>query len=165
LYVGESRQIVRSICGEVPAGSPIVIGGDFNFKSFGQRLASEQPTNDSSEVDALREFRDLGLFVAWRDVHSDLPLPQTLRWNGAPATPYHCDGFLFRGMDVHWQSGDCVAQSAGTLSPRLTPARRRQSAGIPTSTLMLTRQHKCCIMGFCDEQSVQAVAGQAGLHV
>ena len=99
-YVAESLEIVRAICAEVPSGSPLVIGGDFNFKSFGERLPNEQPANEDSELDTLQKFRDLGLFVAWRDAHEGLPLPQTLRWNRAPATPYHCDGFLLRGVDV-----------------------------------------------------------------
>ncbi len=99
-YVAESLKLVRAICAEVPLGSPLVIAGDFNFRSFGERLPNEQPPNHDSELEALKEFRDLGLFVAWRDAHAGLPLPQTLRWNGAPATPYHCDGFLLRGMDV-----------------------------------------------------------------
>jgi hypothetical protein len=75
-----------------------VIGGDFNFKSFGERLASESIQTDRSEFRALQEFRANGFSVAWRDSHPAEPLPQTLRWNGAPTTPYHCDGFLTRGF-------------------------------------------------------------------
>ena len=33
------------------------------------------------------------------NTHPGLPLPQTLRWSGGPAKPYHSDGFLFRGID------------------------------------------------------------------
>lgn len=99
-YVAESLKIVHAICAAVPSGAPLVIGGDFNFKSFGERLPNELPANEGSELDALKQFRDLGLLVAWRDSHHGLPLPQTLRWKKAPATPYHCDGFLLRGVDV-----------------------------------------------------------------
>jgi len=99
-YVAEALEIVRAICAAVPPGSSLVIGGDFNFRSFGERLLNEQPANHGSELEALKEFRNLGLFVAWRDAHPGLPLPQTLRWNGGHATPYHCDGFLLRGVDI-----------------------------------------------------------------
>jgi endonuclease/exonuclease/phosphatase family metal-dependent hydrolase len=99
-YVSEALKIVRSICVDVPKGCPLIIGGDFNFKSFGERLLDEQLASDRAELEALQEFRALGLFVAWRDAHPNAPLPQTLRWNGQPATPYHCDGFLVRGIDV-----------------------------------------------------------------
>ena len=97
-YVEESRKIVSVICKEVPSMAPLVIGGDFNFKSLGVRLSSEVIRTDASELEALQGFRDLGLSVAWQDAHPDQSLPQTLRWNRAPSTPYHCDGFLTRGL-------------------------------------------------------------------
>ena len=113
-YVAESLQIVHAICAEVPSAAPLVIGGDFNFTSFGERLPNELPANDGSELDALKQFRDLGLLVAWRDSHHGLPLPQTLRWKKAPATPYHCDGFLLRGVDV--STIQCEVLSSGVVT-------------------------------------------------
>lgn len=97
-YVAESRRIVAEICARVSTSARLVIGGDFNFTSFGERLPSEMIAMQRSELDALAEFRALGFAVAWRDCHAGEPLPQTLRWNGGPSVPYHCDGFLVRGF-------------------------------------------------------------------
>ena len=113
-YVAESLQIVRAICAMDTTDVPLVIGGDFNFKSFGERLPSERLATSRSELEALREFRDLGFCVAWRDAHPGLPLPQTLRWKGARATPYHCDGFLLRGIDV--RTIQCEVLSSGFVT-------------------------------------------------
>jgi endonuclease/exonuclease/phosphatase family metal-dependent hydrolase len=99
-YVTEARQIVRTICATVPIGAPLIIAGDFNFTSFGERLPDEPLVNTKPELAALKEFRELNLSVAWRDTHPKLPLPQTIRWKKAPATPYHCDGFLLRHIEM-----------------------------------------------------------------
>jgi hypothetical protein len=37
------------------------------------------------------EFR---LMPCWQAMHPGKPLAQTLRWVGARATPYHCDGIF-----------------------------------------------------------------------
>jgi endonuclease/exonuclease/phosphatase family metal-dependent hydrolase len=113
-YIGESLQIVRSICAEVPASAPLVIGGDFNFTSFGERLPIERPLNTRREREALTEFRSLGLSIAWRDAHPMLPLPQTLRWNNDPTVPFHCDGFLLRGRDGTADECDVLSSEAIT---------------------------------------------------
>ena len=68
-YVTESRRIVAAICAQVPTSVPLVVGGDFNFKSFGERLSSESITINQSEAAALGEFRRCGFSVAWRDCH------------------------------------------------------------------------------------------------
>lgn len=102
-YVDESLRIVTAICAKVLPGVPLIIGGDFNFKSLGVRAASEVLRNTPQERQALRQFRELGLSLAWQDCHPDEPLPQTLRWTRDPATAFHCDGFLLRdcgGMTV-----------------------------------------------------------------
>ena len=98
-YVAESRKIVDAICGRVPSGVPLVIGGDFNFASFGER---QQPTalkTSKAEATALQSFRKLDFKVAWCDSHPGQALPQTIRWTRDPAKPFHCDGFLLRGFD------------------------------------------------------------------
>jgi len=97
-YVAESLKIVAAICENIPSSGSLVIGGDFNFKSLGERLVSEAIRTEETELQALREFRERGLSIAWRDSHPEEPLPQTLRWNPAQTTPYHCDGFLTRGF-------------------------------------------------------------------
>jgi hypothetical protein len=96
-YVREATQIVSAVCEAIPSNAPVVIGGDFNFKSLGERLPSESLQCDDGEVEALQEFRTRGFSVAWRDVHPRRALPQTLRWSREPTTPFHCDGFLIRG--------------------------------------------------------------------
>jgi endonuclease/exonuclease/phosphatase family protein len=98
-YVAESRRIVSAICEAVPSTARLVIGGDFNFKSFGNRIGSEVVRSDAAELEVLAAFRSLGLSNVWQDCHPGEPLPQTLRWKGSPSTPYHCDGFLMRGWN------------------------------------------------------------------
>jgi exonuclease III len=110
--VAEAVKIVAAICAQVPATGRLVIGGDFNVKSLGERLASEQIRVDNAERRALHEFRQRGLAIAWRDVHPRRALPQTLRWRRAPTTPFHCDGFLTRGFPAAAMACDILC-SAG----------------------------------------------------
>jgi len=97
-YVRESRTIVDRITRAVPRDAPLVIGGDFNFASLGERVAGERRATAADEQIALEEFRSQGFLVAWRDLHPAAPLPQTLRWTGNRKTPFHCDGYLVRGL-------------------------------------------------------------------
>lgn len=97
-YVAESQAIVTAICASVPSAAPLVIGGDFNFKSLGQRLPSETIQTTMAELQAIQEFRDRGLSVAWHDCHPGKPLQQTLRWTNDQSVPFHCDGFLTRNL-------------------------------------------------------------------
>jgi hypothetical protein len=111
-YVEESRLIVAEICARVPPSVPLVIGGDFNFKSFGERLTNESVRTERSELEALADFRRRDLFVAWRDLHPGEPLPQTLRWNGDRTRPYHCDGYLTRGLTETAMFCDVIAPNS-----------------------------------------------------
>lgn len=97
-YVAESRAIVRAICAHAPSTAPLLIGGDFNFKSLGHRLPSESIQTENPELQALQEFRSHGLSVAWQDCHPGEPLQQTLRWSNNQSVPFHCDGFLTRNV-------------------------------------------------------------------
>lgn len=99
-YVREARTIVDRINTAVPRDAPLVIGGDFNFASLGERVDGERRATDPSEQKALDEFRTQGFLVAWRDLHPAAPLPQTLRWTGDRTTPFHCDGYLVRGLEA-----------------------------------------------------------------
>ena len=108
-YVSEVRKIIAAICTQVPLGAPLVIGGDFNFTSLGERLVTEPLRTTSAESDALREFQTRGLSVAWRECNQDSPLPQTLRWIKDPSIPYHCDGFLTRDLKGRSVSCDVIA--------------------------------------------------------
>lgn len=76
------------------------------------------PTANNDEPRGGYVAESLEIVLARR--HQGLPLPQTLRWNRAPATPYHCDGFLLRGMDV--TSVQCESSLRGTSPVRATIA-------------------------------------------
>jgi endonuclease/exonuclease/phosphatase family metal-dependent hydrolase len=99
-YVREARTIVDRINTAVPIGAPLVIGGDFNFASLGERVVGERRALAPDEQKALDEFRSMGFLVAWRDLHPAAPLPQTLRWTGDRSTPFHSDGYLVRGIEA-----------------------------------------------------------------
>jgi endonuclease/exonuclease/phosphatase family metal-dependent hydrolase len=95
-YVAEAVCIVETIYQQLPAGADVVIGGDFNFTSLGQRHEDEPIQTKKQEQAALTRFADLGLVSCWLCAHPGRPLAQTLRWSSdrAPGrtTPYHCDG-------------------------------------------------------------------------
>lgn len=99
-YVREACTIVERIHVAVPRDAAVVIGGDFNFASLGERLEGEQLALAAAEQRALDMFRTRGFLVAWRDLHPAMPLPQTLRWTGDRTRPFHCDGYLVRGFDA-----------------------------------------------------------------
>jgi hypothetical protein len=107
-YIAEARLMVSAICDVVPRKAALIIGGDFNFRSFGERLNVETLRTTRPELAALREFRAHGFCVVWRDTRPEAPLPQTLRWRRAPATPFHCDGFLTRNIEPTRLSGDVL---------------------------------------------------------
>lgn len=98
-YVREARSIVEAINSIVPRDAPLIIGGDFNFASLGQRMVDEPITMRPDELQALEAFRAQRFVVAWRALHGRGPLPQTLRWDGNKAAPYHSDGYLVRGLE------------------------------------------------------------------
>jgi hypothetical protein len=99
-YIHEACTIVMRIIAAVPPAAPVIIGGDFNFASLGERLEGERRAMNPSEQQALDMFRAQGFLVAWRDLHPGAPLPQTLRWTGDRTTPFHCDGYLVRGLEA-----------------------------------------------------------------
>jgi endonuclease/exonuclease/phosphatase family metal-dependent hydrolase len=98
-YVAEARQIIEAICAQIPEHASLIVAGDFNFRSLGERLPTETLQTTRAELRALREFRAKGLSVVWRETHPTSPLPQTLRWRSRPSVPFHCDGFLARGFN------------------------------------------------------------------
>ena len=95
-----ARAIVDQINTAVPIDAPLIIGGDFNFASFGERIDGEGLITNPQEQKALDGFRAESFLVAWRDLHPAAPLPQTLRWTGDRATPFHSDGYLVRGFEA-----------------------------------------------------------------
>ena len=93
-YVREVRSIVEAIHNAVPKNATVWIGGDFNFTSLGERLETESLKTKPEERSALQYFKSVGLVPLWHALHPERPLPQTIRWSGDKALPYHCDGFL-----------------------------------------------------------------------
>jgi endonuclease/exonuclease/phosphatase family metal-dependent hydrolase len=75
-------------------GCDLVIAGDFNL-TVSERQATEplETLRDDRAIQArLRD--EFGLVNCWQTTHPGEPLPQTLRWENAPETPYHCDGIF-----------------------------------------------------------------------
>jgi hypothetical protein len=59
-----------------------------------------------------------------------LPLPQTLRWKSDPMVPFHCDGFLLRGMDGTLDQCDVLSSEAITSWSDHNPLVLRVRAGV-----------------------------------
>jgi endonuclease/exonuclease/phosphatase family metal-dependent hydrolase len=89
----------------VPSHADLVMGGDFNFVSLGDRKKSEGLKTTSAEREALARFARLGLVSCWATTHPGRALAQTLRWSGDStpdkSTPYHCDGIF---VPTSWDS-------------------------------------------------------------
>ena len=93
-------------------GCDIVIGGDFNL-TVGERHHSESRTTEEAHRKIQARLRDeFGLINCWQAANPDLPLAQTLRWNGDRASPYHCDGiFVPQSWEPHLET--CSVLSDG----------------------------------------------------
>src|SRR5437016_3280282 len=78
------------------------MGGDFNFKSLGERQPNEELQTTASELRVLASIKGMGLASCWRTAHPGAPLPQTLRWAGEKTRPYHCDGIF---VPKSWDAG------------------------------------------------------------
>ena len=80
--------------GKLRDESDLIIGGDFNL-TIGQRQSTESLTTAEADLAIQNRLRDeFGLINCWQSVHSDEPLPQTLRWSRDRSVPYHCDGIF-----------------------------------------------------------------------
>lgn len=97
-YVEEAVGILKAIRSVVPDDADLVLGGDFNFLSLGERLEGEGMKTTLAEREALASFDDAGLISCWSASHPERALAQTLRWSADKApgkcTPYHCDGIF-----------------------------------------------------------------------
>jgi exonuclease III len=83
-------QLIEAIVEKFP-GEKIVMGGDFNLTTA-IRQENEELQNTKGELAILKHIENgLGLINTWQTLHPCQPLPQTLRWNNKPLTPYHCD--------------------------------------------------------------------------
>jgi hypothetical protein len=93
-YVAEVDHILDLIEPMV-RGYGVILGGDFNFCSLGQRTLTERYRTRTNETRVLqRLLDDLGLVNCWQERHPGEALAQTLRWAGNPMIPYHCDGIF-----------------------------------------------------------------------
>lgn len=101
-YVSEVRSILSWLRGNLPEDAALIIGGDFNFTSLGERREHEEVQTTAAERKALADFTDAGLVSAWAAAHPAADLPQTLRWTGNPKRPFHCDGVL---IPRSWANG------------------------------------------------------------
>lgn len=96
-YLKEVETVISHVRGVIPAGSEVLIGGDFNF-TIGERQIGDLQETTHAEREVIARMAELGLSSCWSMSHQDFPLGQTLRWMGdrAPhkATPFHCDGIF-----------------------------------------------------------------------
>lgn len=103
-YVAETMSVLDMIEKQVPGNADLILGGDFNFVSLGNRRADESRKTTAQEREALARFARLGLVSCWTEAHPNCALPQTLRWSGDAtpdkSTPYHCDGIF---VPASWQ--------------------------------------------------------------
>jgi len=97
-YVAEVMNILDRLGRQVPAGADLILGGDFNLRSLGERTEAECFRTLPAERRCLARLAGLGLVSCWAAAHPGRPLPQTLRWTGdktpGKSTPYHCDGIF-----------------------------------------------------------------------
>jgi exonuclease III len=78
----------------------MIIGGDFNLYSLGERHKSEIKNGKPwitlpEERGILTRLRDtFGLTNCWQTANPGVPLAQTLRWCRNPISAFHCDGIF-----------------------------------------------------------------------
>lgn len=114
-YVEEVGKILEHIDRRWPKETvDVILAGDFNFRSLGERQSGEALETREGERKALAQFAALGLVSCWTTAHPSAPLPQTLRWSGdrteGKTTPYHCDGIF---VPRAWAAGvKCEVLSA-----------------------------------------------------
>lgn len=91
-YIKQVNLILDGIKAQIPAGSAVIIGGDFNV-SIGFRHPTEELQQNHPKL--MKRFRqELGLMNCWQMANPNQNLPQTLRWSNDKTKPYHCDGIF-----------------------------------------------------------------------
>jgi hypothetical protein len=105
-YVEEVVSILDLIEKDVPSQADLILGGDFNFLSLGNRRKGEDIQTTPAEQAALARFAKRGLVSCWTAAHPGHALGQTLRWSADKApdksTPFHCDGIF---VPEAWRPG------------------------------------------------------------
>ena len=90
-YVQSGNELM-DVLGPLIGDSTCILGGDWNF-TVAMRDPGDPRGHRRGEVEfLLRMVDEFALVPAWRVVHPEGKLPQTLRWMRDPRTPYHCDG-------------------------------------------------------------------------
>jgi len=114
---------------------PLVVGGDFNFKSLGRRLPSEVLATEHPELEAIEEFQSIGFSLAWQRCHPGEPLAQTLRWAKKPTVPFHCDGFLVRNVGDAGLACDVICNDSGIMVSDHNPVVLEFTEALPNNRL------------------------------
>jgi endonuclease/exonuclease/phosphatase (EEP) superfamily protein YafD len=92
-YVKTMHQILDAIAPHA-VGMDVVLGGDFNVAA-GMRRQTDKVRTSNGERQLLQRLKlEFKLMACWQAMHPRQKLAQTLRWNGNPITPYHCDGIF-----------------------------------------------------------------------
>ncbi|MEO0768302.1 MAG: endonuclease/exonuclease/phosphatase family protein [Cyanobacteria bacterium J06649_4] len=91
-YVKQVNLILDGIKAQIPDGSEVVIGGDFNL-ALGFRHSSEEMQQSEPKL-MTRMQREFGLMNCWQMANPNQDLPQTLRWSKDKRLPFHCDGIF-----------------------------------------------------------------------
>jgi len=111
--IGSYQKAVNSVLNMIHGltdGADVVIGGDFNL-TISQRQATESRKTSKKDSAIQNRLRDeFGLVNCWQSANPSKWLDQTLRWQNAPKTPYHCDGIF---VPKAWEGR---LQSSGVLS-------------------------------------------------
>ncbi len=95
--VKQMLDVITQNCGDMD----LVIGGDFNLLSLGERHASELRDTEQSwtatrqEKEIHTRLADMGLMNCWQTKNAGIPLGRTLRYRSKESAPaYHCDGLF-----------------------------------------------------------------------
>jgi hypothetical protein len=92
-YVKTMHRILDAIAPHA-VGMDVVLGGDFNVAAGMRRQTDKVRTSNGERLLLQRLKNEFRLMPCWQTMHPREKLAQTLRWNGNPATPYHCDGIF-----------------------------------------------------------------------
>ena len=136
-------RILALIGEQLPSQADVILGGDFNFLSLGDRKEGEDIETTPAEQAALTRFSELGLVSCWTAAHPGRALAQTLRWTGDKSpdrsTPYHCDGIFVPGS---WRTKMfCEVLTSATFKHALEPSAPLKSQA-PRLSADAVRQHR-----------------------
>ncbi len=91
-YANQINKILDELK-RIAAGRPMILGGDFNLTVSEGEGTKRPVTARESEIHK-RISEEFGLINCWKEIHSEEPLHQTLRWSRDKTAVYHCDGLF-----------------------------------------------------------------------